>query len=272
MPPLELAPDTVRTEAEIIALAKSARARLWGRSVPVPIKAQLVPSTPSPPIDAPAPPPESERRAQVVKLALSALSPRRTPSLEPPPDWEVTHISIAAIIAATCRHFGISAEDFHERSRAPRIARRRQIVAYLARKQGYDYSQIARAFRGQDHTTVLNSVRRIEVLLESGDLETASDVTEIATALEVQFPNAGNPREQKRKSSSEPPHAPRNGFPWSPEETAYLMKAIEEENKRFKAVAIELGRTERSVSYEAYLNGYQPRRRYKRQLVPRSIP
>jgi chromosomal replication initiator protein len=69
--------------------------------------------------------------------------------------------SITAIQTATCRHFGLSAEELVSSRRSPRIVWPRHIAIYLARElTDQSLPAIGRAFGGRDHTTVLHAWRR----------------------------------------------------------------------------------------------------------------
>jgi chromosomal replication initiator protein len=69
--------------------------------------------------------------------------------------------TISEIQAATCRHFGLSAEELLSSARAPRITWPRQVAMYLARKLTEEsLPAIGREFGGRDHTTVMHACRR----------------------------------------------------------------------------------------------------------------
>jgi chromosomal replication initiator protein len=69
--------------------------------------------------------------------------------------------TIGEIQAATCEHFGISADELLSSSRTARIAWPRQVAMYLARElTGESLPSIGRSFGGRDHTTVMHACRR----------------------------------------------------------------------------------------------------------------
>jgi chromosomal replication initiator protein len=76
--------------------------------------------------------------------------------------------TIDEIQAATCRHFGISAEELLSGGRAARIAWPRQLAMYLSRElTGASLPAIGRQFGGRDHTTVLHACRRASSRISS---------------------------------------------------------------------------------------------------------
>jgi chromosomal replication initiator protein len=69
--------------------------------------------------------------------------------------------SIDEIKAATCKQFGISAEELVSPARTARLAWPRQVAMYLARELTQEsLPTIGREFGGRDHTTVLHAWRR----------------------------------------------------------------------------------------------------------------
>ncbi|MGO9488950.1 MAG: chromosomal replication initiator protein DnaA [Solirubrobacteraceae bacterium] len=78
--------------------------------------------------------------------------------------------TIADIQAATCRQFGVSAEELLSTSRVARVAWPRQVAMYLARElTGASLPAIGRQFGGRDHTTVMHACRRASARLSSDD-------------------------------------------------------------------------------------------------------
>lgn len=71
------------------------------------------------------------------------------------------HTTIADIKAATCKRYGLSADELISRSRAARVAWPRQLAMYLARELTEEsLPAIGRQFGGRDHTTVMHAHRR----------------------------------------------------------------------------------------------------------------
>lgn len=82
------------------------------------------------------------------------------PPIEPDPPIYPT---IAAIIAATAHHYGISEIDVVSRRRNWAYVRPRQMAMYVAKKlTPRSYPEIGRRMGTFDHTTVLSAVKRAE--------------------------------------------------------------------------------------------------------------
>jgi chromosomal replication initiator protein len=78
--------------------------------------------------------------------------------------------TIAAIQAATCRQFGLSAQELVSFSRSPRVLWPRQVAIYLARElTDESLPVIGRHFGGRDHSTVLHAWRRASARLASDE-------------------------------------------------------------------------------------------------------
>lgn len=61
-----------------------------------------------------------------------------------------------------CGRFKLAPEDLHGRRRLRRIARPRQILMYLAHKDGsYSLNHIGRFLGGMHHTSIMHGVNRI---------------------------------------------------------------------------------------------------------------
>jgi chromosomal replication initiator protein len=96
-------------------------------------------------------------RALTAELAdeiLSSLYPHaRTPGRQTR--------TVTEIQAATCEHFGLSADELLSTTRTARIAWPRQVAMYLSRELTHEsLPSIGRHFGGRDHTTVLHAWRR----------------------------------------------------------------------------------------------------------------
>lgn len=77
------------------------------------------------------------------------------------PEGEV-QVDASSIIEATSNYFGISTDELTGPSRVASIAMPRHIAIYLCRElTDLSLPKIGMAFGGRDHSTVLNSVRRI---------------------------------------------------------------------------------------------------------------
>jgi chromosomal replication initiation ATPase DnaA len=91
--------------------------------------------------------------------------------------------AVRRIQAAVAQAYGFSSsEAILVRRRDPRIALARQVACYLSRKlTPCSLKEIARAF-GQDHTTVMHGVRKIENFLKS-DPTFAATIGQLEIAL-----------------------------------------------------------------------------------------
>jgi chromosomal replication initiator protein len=91
--------------------------------------------------------------------------------------------SVEEIQQQVAERFGISRAELIGSSRAATPLRARQVAIYLTRElTDLSLPQIGRLYGGRDHTTVLNSLRRIEASLGEDEALTAK-VTELRTAI-----------------------------------------------------------------------------------------
>ncbi len=91
--------------------------------------------------------------------------------------------SVEEIQQQVAERFGISRAELIGSSRAATPLRARQVAIYLTRElTDLSLPQIGRLYGGRDHTTVLNSLRRIEASLAE-DAELTEKVTELRTAI-----------------------------------------------------------------------------------------
>jgi chromosomal replication initiator protein len=96
--------------------------------------------------------------------------------------------TIGEIQTATCRHFGISAEELVSSGRTPRIAWPRQLAMYLSRElTDASLPAIGREFGGRDHTTVLHACRRASTRISS-DTQSRQAVEKLFTDLGETLP------------------------------------------------------------------------------------
>jgi chromosomal replication initiation ATPase DnaA len=63
--------------------------------------------------------------------------------------------------------FGVSPSQLLSKDRHKSIARARHVAAWLMRQTGLSFPEIGRALGGRDHTTAMNSVRRVEACLST---------------------------------------------------------------------------------------------------------
>ncbi len=91
--------------------------------------------------------------------------------------------SVEEIQQLVAERFGISRAELVGSSRAATPLRARQVAIYLTRElTDLSLPQIGRLYGGRDHSTVLNSVRRLEASLAE-DTELASRVAELRGAI-----------------------------------------------------------------------------------------
>jgi len=83
--------------------------------------------------------------------------------------------TIAAIQAAVCEQYGLSADELVGAGRAARVAGPRQLAMYLARMHTQEsLPAIGAAFGGRNHTTVMHAVRKVQGRLgQDADLDDA---------------------------------------------------------------------------------------------------
>lgn len=75
---------------------------------------------------------------------------------------------VADIAMAVSAATGVAVEDIRRRCKVHRVARARQETMWLARRvTDRSLTQLGRALGGLDHTTVLWSVRRVDVRLRT---------------------------------------------------------------------------------------------------------
>ena len=85
------------------------------------------------------------------------------------------------IIDETARYFSITAMDIRGQRRSKNVAKARQVSMYLIRSlTNLSLVDIGNLYEGRNHSTVLNSIRKIEELLKS-DQETAATVRDISS-------------------------------------------------------------------------------------------
>ena len=86
------------------------------------------------------------------------------------------------VLYAVCRHFNLSKNELLCKRRAFRVLIPRQIAAYLMRELNKtSFPEIGRKLGGQDHTTVINSWRRIKDSLNHPEIAMAVQSITIMT-------------------------------------------------------------------------------------------
>ena len=87
------------------------------------------------------------------------------------------NVTIDTILKVVCNYYNITIADIKGTSRTPKFANPRHIAVYLARQMtDRTFTEIAGELGGRDHTTIMNSNKKIEGLLKTdeGMVETLS--------------------------------------------------------------------------------------------------
>jgi chromosomal replication initiator protein len=121
-----------------------------------------------------------------ASLTAKPLSPELIAELIPNRAGEVEPTTVEEIQQEVAAAFGISRAELVGGSRAATPLRARQIAILLTR-EATDLSlpQIGRLYGGRDHSTVLNSLRRVETTL-SQDTQLARQVSELRASIHRQ--------------------------------------------------------------------------------------
>lgn len=92
--------------------------------------------------------------------------------------------TVGIVLDAVCRHYVITRADILSARRTANIVRPRQVAIYLARKLTLQsLPKIGRRFGGRDHTTVLHSIRQIEIkMVADPELNAAVEAIEAVVA------------------------------------------------------------------------------------------
>lgn len=141
----------------------------------------------SPPVPAAAKIPEIEPAAVEPEPTLAEAIVTDAVMAEPADVWgdgsdEIVErrIPLGAIVMAACIWLGVNRVDFLSQRRRADYCRARHAAAYLARElTTWSLPIIGKHFGGRDHTTILASVRAIEVKLAAGDAKLADDLAMI---------------------------------------------------------------------------------------------
>jgi chromosomal replication initiator protein len=85
--------------------------------------------------------------------------------------------SVAEILDATAKQFGLTPDDLLARDRRPNVATARQVAMYVARElTSQSLPEIGRHIGGRNHTTVLHAVKRVSTARGTGSpVDTAVD-------------------------------------------------------------------------------------------------
>lgn len=96
---------------------------------------------------------------------------------------EASHITIEDIQKLVTTHYNIRQTDLKSTTRSKPIVVARQVAMYLCRKYlEKSLQDIGRAFGGRDHSTVLNSLERVESQLEK-DSDLKKDLDDLQTRI-----------------------------------------------------------------------------------------
>jgi chromosomal replication initiator protein len=78
------------------------------------------------------------------------------------------NLSIESINKCVCQYFKITLTELNSKSRERRYSEPRQIAMYLSRKYTKKtLPEIAAAFGGKDHSTVIHAIKKIEKEIHS---------------------------------------------------------------------------------------------------------
>ncbi len=118
-----------------------------------------------------------------ASLTAKPLSPELIAEVIPSRSRESEPTTVEEIQQRVAASFGISRAELVGTSRAATPLRARQIAILLTR-EATDLSlpQIGRLYGGRDHSTILNSLRRVETTL-AGDTELARQVSDLRSSI-----------------------------------------------------------------------------------------
>ena len=147
------------TSEEMRRCYLDAKSKLWG---PRPKPIRFVPPPPS-----------------IPKNDLPVHAPVRKRVVERPNDSDKFETEIARIQRYVCTYYDISRADLLSARRDAKVIKPRHVAAYLCKTLTLkSLPDIGRRFGGRDHTTILNSVKKITVKLAT-DEDLAKDIKTI---------------------------------------------------------------------------------------------
>jgi Bacterial dnaA protein helix-turn-helix len=101
-------------------------------------------------------------RTDICQLIVDRLIAEMGGKLSAPPTAQLTGVTVTAVIEAVARHFSLKSADLKNDRRPKPLASARAMAMYLARAHTKaSYPDIARAFGGRHHTTVLIAVKKV---------------------------------------------------------------------------------------------------------------
>jgi len=127
-------------------------------------------------------------RAPQVSTVTPAPPPRDATPLDPPAEtmgWLRANTGaertrkIAVVIASAALAAGVDPADVRGRSRLQGPARARHVAVWLLSEAGWTLPQIGQAF-GRDHTTALNSARRVDAALAGRTFGDEARIVDVA--------------------------------------------------------------------------------------------
>jgi chromosomal replication initiation ATPase DnaA len=132
---------------------------------------------------------ERERLKQVAKKAREDAERRRAELIKAEEDWikriASEGVRIRTIIDYCCKKYRVGPLDILGLGRTASICDVRHIIAYLCCElTGYSTPEIGRCLGGRDHTTILNSRKRMKAKI-AADPEFAAEIEAIKAALRV---------------------------------------------------------------------------------------
>lgn len=139
-----------------------------------------------------------QRRARLARIAAAARALISPPS-PPPPPLEADEIPnflppkpriervnrVDVIIDCVADHLGVPRNEILSGRRLGPTVHARQIAYYLARTMtNLSHARIGRLLGGRYHSTVLHGSRRVQALIDCGDMRTIADIESIANMIE----------------------------------------------------------------------------------------
>jgi Bacterial dnaA protein helix-turn-helix len=105
---------------------------------------------------------QGSARTDICQPIVDRLIAEMGGKLAAPPTAQFTGVTVAAVIETVARHFSLRSADLKNDRRPKPLASARAVAMYLARAHTKaSYPDIARAFGGRHHTTVLIAVKKV---------------------------------------------------------------------------------------------------------------
>ena len=124
-----------------------------------------------------------KRRGVTVELAREALGDKLRSNGDAPENERVT-LSTVSIQQAVARDWDVTVDGLCSKSRTKQLAIPRQVAMYLIRDLlGTQLVEIGNSFGGRDHSTVIHSLEKVELMMKEDDAFTQR-VVNLKTALE----------------------------------------------------------------------------------------